>query len=404
MSAGRAGAYPRPVLPVDSAELRRVLKLGGFAVWLMVGAPVFINGAKDPRRLVLWAVAYAGFGLAFRRSTGPSLARGRFLALLAVEVASILTMVLLLCDGFEGALLVLVALSLGGVLPRRSGAAWIAVQSALLAAAIAIHWSPRQAILLSPPYLGFQLLAFLVADLYARDALARRELARANEALRAAQDLTEDNSRLAERLRIARELHDAVGHHLTALSLHLEVAARLAEGRARDPVTIAQQVARLLLEEVRGVVDELRDSDRLDLGLSLGALAAEMPRPQVLLTVPDALCRNHVEEALIVLRCTQEIVTNAARHADADHLWIEIEQGAGWITLAARDDGRGSERVIVGNGLSGMRERIERVGGELSITTAPGQGFSVRARFPLGARAAAGPVLPARASQEQIAP
>jgi signal transduction histidine kinase len=201
----------------------------------MVGAPVIVGGANSRARLLAWSVAYAGFGAAFWLSLGrrAASARGPRLALLGAQGACVVAMILLLCDGFEGALLVLVALSLGGLVSRRAGVLWIAAQSALAAGAIAIHWSPRPALLLAPPYLGFQILAFLVADLLARDAEARRELAEANEALLAAQELTEENGRLAERLRIARELHDAIGHHLTALSLNLEVAACVAEGRAR---------------------------------------------------------------------------------------------------------------------------------------------------------------------------
>jgi signal transduction histidine kinase len=356
---------------MPAGELRRALKIGGIAVWLMVGVPIFLGSALSPARVAGWAVAYVGFLALFLVAL-----RTSSLVAIAGEAACVVALVLLLCDGFEGALLVLAALQLGGLLSRRRGLIWIAAQTALLAVAISIHWTPRAALLLAPPYLGFQLLAFFVSDLLAREGRAREEL-------RAAQARLAETSRLEERLRISRELHDAVGHHLTALRLNLEVASRTAEGRAREPVEAAQSIAQLLLAEVRGAVEELRDSDRLDLSSALRALADEMPRPRVHLSLPAALPVTAGEEALTLLRCAQEIVTNAARHAEAENLWLEVCQRDGRLELRARDDGRGADGVRAGNGLQGLRERVERAGGALTVTTKPGAGFSICATLPV---------------------
>jgi len=199
----------------------------------------------------------------------------------------------------------------------------------------------------------------------------------------AARHLVEENSRLAERVRIARELHDTVGNRLTALSLNLEAAARLAQGSAVEPVSAAQSLVKLALRDVRGVVEELRECDRIDLGQALKTLASEMPHPRVHLTAPDTICRDDAEGALTLLRCTQEILTNAARHAGAENVWIDLMRANGVIELRARDDGRGASEVHPGNGLRGMRERLERCGGRLELSTRPGEGFEVRAVLPL---------------------
>lgn len=360
--------YPRLMAP---GELRRALKIGGIAVWLMVGAPILFGHALSPARLGGWAVAYVAFLALFLVAL-----RTSSLLAIAGEAACVVALVLFLCDGFEGALLVLAALQLGGLLSRRRGLIWIGAQTALLAVAVSIHWAPRAALLLTPPYLGFQLLAFFVSELLAREGRAREEL-------RAAHARLAETSRLEERLRISRELHDAVGHHLTALRLNLEVASRTAEGRAREPVEAAQSIAQLLLAEVRGAVEELRDSDRLDLPSALRALAEEMPRPRVHLSLPAALPVTAGEEALTLLRCAQEIVTNAARHAEAENLWLEVRERDGRLELRARDDGRGADGVRAGNGLQGLRERVERAGGALTVTTKPGAGFSIYATLPV---------------------
>ena len=352
--------------------LRRALKIGGIAVWLMVGAPILFGGSYSAARLAGWAAAYVAFLALFFIG----LRRWKLLAI-AGQAICVVVLVLTLCDGFEGALLVLGALQLGGLVSRRRGLLWIAAQSAALAGTVAYHWTPRAALLLAPPYLAFQLLAFFVADVLAREAQAREEL-------RAAQARLAETTRLGERLRISRELHDALGHHLTALRLNLEVASRTAEGRAREPVEAAQSIAQMLLGEVRAAVEELREPERLDLGSALRALAEEMPRPRIHLRLPASLPVGAGEGALTVLRCAQEIATNAARHAGAENLWLELSERDGRLELRARDDGRGADEVRAGNGLRGLRERVERAGGALTVETSPGAGFTVLATLPVG--------------------
>ncbi|WP_367115197.1 sensor histidine kinase [Actinophytocola sp.] len=78
----------------------------------------------------------------------------------------------------------------------------------------------------------------------------------------------------------------------------------------------------------------------------------------------------------------QEIVTNTVRHADADHLSITVTKDGPDVLVAARDDGRGAASVRPGNGLTGMRERLENLGGALTYETEPDRGFRLRARLP----------------------
>src|ERR671936_792200 len=173
----------RAYAPAMSRELRRLIAVGGAAVWLMVGLPIFIRGAQQPWRLVAWSAAYVAFGVVLALAVRT----GRLLWA-APQAAAVIGLVLVMCDGFEGALLVLVALQLGGRTSRRAGLAAIAIQSAALFVAISIHWNRAAALLLAPPYLGFQLLAHLAAEGMWRLSRAR--------------DLKLENERLAGRLRI----------------------------------------------------------------------------------------------------------------------------------------------------------------------------------------------------------
>ena len=348
----------------------RILGVAGLTAWLMAGLPVVIQGANTPGLMLRWAVAYVLFGALFIADL-----RHPRLSLLAMEALCVTVMVLLLCDGFEGALMVMIAMRLPSLLDRRRGLMWIAAQTLLLAGAVAIHWNGRSAFLLTPPYLGFQILAFFAFE------LLDREL-RTSAQLRAMQDLVADGGRITERLRIAGELHDALGHHLTALTLNLEAALVRTEGAAHGDVEKAQSLARTLLADVRAIVAEKNADDCLDLTRALRTLVADLPRPRVQLEVDDALRIDDPERGLVILRCVQEVVTNAARHSGAENLWITVRRSGDAFEVRARDDGRGRANIRDGFGLRGMRERIERAGGELTIESGAGHGFALTAFVP----------------------
>ena len=89
------------------------------------------------------------------------------------------------------------------------------------------------------------------------------------------------------------------------------------------------------------------------------------------------------ERAHVLLRCTQEIITNAVRHSGASLLRLRYTRNNASVLLDARDDGRGAESARAGNGLNGMRERLAAYGGSLQVETAPDRGFVLRLELPL---------------------
>ena len=355
----------------------RLVGVIGLLTWLMVGLPAFSYhvpaGTMDWR----WVAVYAGFGLLF-------ILDWRRPRLLWLGLASIdaIALVLMRCIGFEGALLALVAARLGARVSWRAGIAWILAQTALLAIADGMAFSPRSAWLLVPPYFALQLVGFVVFDAMGREVAARRSLAASNAELRALGRILADSGRIAERLRISQELHDALGHHLTALSLNLEAALQLTSGAARASVTTAQALARRLLGEVREIVGA-SPSHGIDVGAALSALIEPVPRPRIHLDIPDGLRMAGPEHAHALIRCAQEIITNAARHSDARNLWISIRDEGATLRLEARDDGQGADEPVDGFGIYGMRERLRTLGGQLEIATRLGEGFAITALLPL---------------------
>ncbi len=135
-----------------------------------------------------------------------------------------------------------------------------------------------------------------------------------------AQALLAKSSRLAERLRIAHELHDLIGHHLTALSLNLEVAG----GKAKAHIETSQGLAKELLSDVREAVGSLR-AGGLELSGAIVVLVQDIPTPKVHVEVADALKIDDPQRAQVLLRVVQEVITNTVRHARAENLWLRLE-------------------------------------------------------------------------------
>jgi signal transduction histidine kinase len=107
-----------------------------------------------------------------------------------------------------------------------------------------------------------------------------------------------------------------------------------------------------------------------------------MPGLAVELELDPDLRLPTVEQGEAVVRCVQGALTNAARHAQAKRVVVRVARDGARVRLTIADDGRGSAALAPGNGISGMRERIAALGGEVEFTTAPGRGFVVAASLP----------------------
>ena len=386
------------------APSKRLLVGAGLVVSVAAGLPQVLTWASGrvpfERRSLWWCVAYGLFVIAFLLATSPPRAlerlrgvaggggaRGRTTAL-AVQSAAALAAFALGDTRFEGALLCVVAGEAPLLAGERRALGWLLAQSAgMVVVNLAIPSHGRREHFAALAYVGFQLFAFGASRLALRESAARAEVARVHAELLATQELLADSTRTAERLRIARELHDALGHHLSALSLQLELARNTVEGPAKEPVAQAHAVTRTLLAELRSVVSSMREDAGLDLAGALHTLVAGIPHPRVHLEVGRDL---HVEAALAhtIFRCVQEALTNAVRHAGAENVYLTIAASGDTVAVTARDDGRGARDVQVGHGLSGLRERIEGIGGKVEVEAREGAGLTLRALLPTRARTA----------------
>jgi two-component system sensor histidine kinase DesK len=282
------------------------------------------------------------------------------------------------------------AVQLAALLPLRRALAWLAVQFLLgvcmdvwvLSTAnlnlndTRIH--TMLAVLTSERFVV--LLGFAFAYMMKQEQHMRVQLATSNAQLRATQSLLGDTVRSSERMRIARDLHDAVGHHLTALNLHLDLAVRQSDSKPATALGTARELANSLRSEVRGGVSAERQEAQLNVRQALQLLCDGIPFPAIALTMDSGVDACQPAAAHTLLCCVQEAVTNAVRHAGAALLTIDIRgdgDGNGIIARIA-DDGNGGRSACEGNGLAGMRERLAEHGGTLRIGSS-GNGGSSRA-------------------------
>lgn len=208
----------------------------------------------------------------------------------------------------------------------------------------------------------------------------REETALLNRELVATRELLLQSSRQSERLRIARDLHDLLGHHLTALILNLEVATHLTEGKGQQKVEQALALGKLLLGDLRTAVSELREDDAIELLQALTTLVQDTPRLQIELALQTQTV-NDVRIAETILRCTQEALTNCLRHSDATRCDIDLRSEAGSLTLTVQDNGSAVASIRAGNGLKGMAERVRQLGGAV-MWLAGSTGFQLTVVLP----------------------
>jgi signal transduction histidine kinase len=247
-----------------------------------------------------------------------------------------------------------------------------------------------------PPLGGVLALAAWLLVLATTTEIVRIRRERTAEARRA----REEEARLRaseEQLRIARELHDVVAHNLSLINVQAGTALHLIDERpelAESALLAIKGASKDALDELRALVDVLRSG---------AEVAPRLPTP-TLADVDDLVERSSAAGVPVELRVrgtrrplphtietaayrvTQEALTNVARHAGAAHTVVELDYETDALVVRVEDDGRGpvGNGASSGKGLTGMRERVHALGGELEAGANGVRGFRVRARIPIG--------------------
>jgi two-component system, NarL family, sensor histidine kinase DesK len=208
-------------------------------------------------------------------------------------------------------------------------------------------------------------------------------IARANRELRATR---EELARLAvseERLRIARDLHDLLGHSLSLIALKSELTRKLLEGdprRAAAELEDIQSVSRTALAEMREAVQGYR---RLALADALESAKSALAAARIDCELPERDVTLPVEVDSVLAWAVREGTTNVIRHSGARHCAIRVNADDGRAVVEIEDDGKSASEAGVGNGLRGLRERAQGVRGDVDAGLLPEGGYRLRLSVPL---------------------
>lgn len=286
------------------------------------------------------------------------------------------------------------------VLPLRQGAYWIAAFTLATAASFTVGIDAGEGLIALFLYGVLYTFMGAFASALARADAARRksqsllaELQQAHEQLREYALRVEELAVVEERNRLAREMHDTLGHRLTVASVQLEAARRLCPSdseRAANMIDTVREQVREALGELRSTVAALRAPIEADLHLrsALTRLADHFEKAtglKVHRVLPEEMPPLADSHRLAIFRAAQETLSNIQKHAEAGQVWLVLAVGGEAITLLVSDDGKGlssnSERA--GFGLQGLEERAGQLGGELNVEPRTGGGLQISFRLPL---------------------
>jgi signal transduction histidine kinase len=231
-------------------------------------------------------------------------------------------------------------------------------------------------------------LTIAMAAVAGNERRARERVQVVNEQLRASAARVAELSATAERNRVARDIHDGLGHHLTAISVLLEKATAFRDrdaGVADAAIDDAWRSTRHALDDVRRSVGALRQEGApFRLSEALRELACQTGDGPLTVSVDCSGDESrHPPATLMALyRAAQEGITNVRRHARATHASVAVVCERSGASLIVADDGDGFEPGREGFGLRGMRERIQLLGGSVDVDTRPGRGTRVAVTVP----------------------
>jgi signal transduction histidine kinase len=278
--------------------------------------------------------------------------------------------------------------------PLRISLLWILGFAIIVAASLARFYGWNFAIQFTMPYTGGYLFFGLVANTLQRLQIAQQvnekllgDLQAKNKQLEEYSDQVESLTIIEERNRIAREMHDTIGHRLTVAAVQLEGAQRLIlnnpEKTSKIILTVREQV-REALNELRRTVGRLHEPVELEFSFpqSIRRLTVsfqEATQLKINLNLSEHILDMNHDLHLVLYRMVQEALTNVHRHANATEVWIHMKNESNHLILSIKDNGIGflPENLSEGFGLKGMRDRAAKIGGSLHIKSSPGHGTEI---------------------------
>ncbi|MFC3121295.1 sensor histidine kinase [Agaribacter flavus] len=229
------------------------------------------------------------------------------------------------------------------------------------------YWQFNNVVISAILFWSFNLFSFIMINALKKEKQAKEQAERASRELISTQTLLKQAVEQGERLRIARNIHDLLGHHLTALSIHLQVASRKTSGSVKDNIDQCHQLSKLLLSDVRDAVSDIREKSKVDLETTIDMIKSHLPSLDIQASVDNNVVLDNIEIADCLIKCIQESITNTLKHAKATKMQVTLSQDNDSVKMQISNDGYLPKTITLGNGLRGMQERVLNLNGEINF-------------------------------------
>jgi signal transduction histidine kinase len=256
------------------------------------------------------------------------------------------------------------------------------------------HWGFSGMVVSALLFWTFNLFALVMVTTAIKEKKTRENAETINRELVSTQHLLSQAAEQAERVRIARNIHDLLGHHLTALTINLQVAGRQVEQLSVNHAEVAQKqkiqdsieqchsLSKLLLSDVREAVSDIRDKSSIRLESAIKAISDRLPSIDITVDYPDNIAIEDVTLADVLIKCIQESFTNSLKHSKATEVNVSFLQESNKVQVAIQDNGNQAHisknkaqrksqenadslnNIKRGNGLTGIEERLALVDGK----------------------------------------
>ena len=224
-------------------------------------------------------------------------------------------------------------------------------------------WRNDEIIYSSLLYFTFHLFAVSMTVNAITAEKEREKAEKLNKELQSTQLLLGEASRQNERTRIARDLHDLLGHHLTALLINLQIAEHTSEGTVKENISKCHSLAKLLMSDVRESIANIREYQTLNFSQMLNKMIEAVPKLKFQIDIDYEFVLDDIEIAKQLLSCIQEAITNSLKHSQAKEFYLSIKNIENKLVVEISDDGNCSQNIKLGHGLYGIKERIELING-----------------------------------------
>jgi signal transduction histidine kinase len=235
------------------------------------------------------------------------------------------------------------------------------------------YWGQSGVVVNTFLFWTFNIFALVMVSTSLREKEARLQAELSTRELKSTQVLLNEAVKQGERVRIARNIHDLLGHHLTALTINLQVASRKSEGEVKDSIDQCHQLAKLLLSDVREAVSDIRDKSKLDLDASIRSMLEKLPNLSLTLDIDEQIQIDDIQVADTIIKAVQETITNTLKHAHGSNISLKISytnpepSENKQLQIDISNDGKMPVALALGHGLMGITERVKALAGSASF-------------------------------------